>query len=328
MLRRARRGLRHRRLPVATAVVLLVAALAGVGLAIGAGRSSPVPATPTRPPPPTLAAAGDIACDPKDPRFDHGNGRARACHMRQTSDLLARGGFSAVLALGDLQYGHGGIADYQASYAPTWGRVQAITHPALGDGDYDNQHAAAYFGYFAAAAGQPDQGWYSFDLGAWHVIVLNSNCAHVGGCQPGSPQERWLKADLAAHPAKCILAVWHHPLFGSNAVRVNPTTLAFWQDLYASGADLALNGNNHFYERFAPQDPSGKPDPIRGIREFIVGTGGRDHQPLQTPLANSQARNDTTFGVLKLTLRPDGYDWAFLSGAGAGFTDTGTGTCH
>jgi len=308
--------------------VLLVAALAGVGVAVLAKSSTPVPATPTRPPVPTLVAAGDVACDPTDPHFNDGDGTATTCHMRKTSDLLASAGPSAVLTLGDVQYGHGGTADYQVSYGPTWGRVKAVTHPALGDGDYDNQGAAAYFRYFGAAAGRPDQGWYSFDLGAWHVVVLNSNCSHVGGCQRGSPQERWLKADLAAHPATCILAAWHHPLFGSNAVRVNRTTLAFWQDLYAAGAELVLNGNNHFYERFAPQSPSGRPDPGHGVREFIVGTGGRSHQRLALPLANSQVRNDATFGVLKLTLRPDGYDWAFVPEAGAAFTDAGSDTCH
>lgn len=328
MLRRARRGLRPKRLPVTTAVVLLAAALTGIGLTVLANGSSPVLTTPTRPPIPILAAAGDIACDPKDPRFNHGNGQARACHMRQTSDLLASGGASAVLALGDVQYGHGGTADYRASYAPAWGRSKAVTHPILGDGDYDNQGAAGYFRYFGAAAGPPNQGWYSFDLGAWHVIVLNSNCSHVGGCQPGSPQERWLKADLATHPARCTLAAWHLPLFGSNAVRVDDTSLAFWHDLSSAGAELVLNGNNHFYERFAPQDPSGKADPTLGIREFIVGTGGRDHQPLDVPLANSQVRNDTTFGVLELTLRPSGYDWVFTPEAGADFTDSGSGTCH
>jgi hypothetical protein len=325
---------------VVIAAVLLAASLTGIGLAALANGSGPAVTTPTHPPLPTqpgsvpttpaprLAAAGDIGCDPKDPRFANGMGTARACQMRLTGEVLESRGVSAVLALGDVQYGNGGIADYRASYAPSWGRVKAITHPVLGDGDYHNQNAAGYFRYFGAAAGAPNRGYYSFDLGSWHVIVLNSNCSRVGGCQAGSPQERWLRADLASHPAKCTLAAWHLPRFGSNAVRLDSTSLAFWRDLYAAGAELVLNGNNHFYERFGPQDPGGKADPARGVREFIVGTGGRSHQPADTPLANSQVRDDQTFGLLELTLRPGGYDWRFVPEPGFAFTDSGSGTCH
>jgi hypothetical protein len=311
-----------------TGVVLLAASLTGIGLAALANGSGSAVATPIQAPAPTLAAAGDIACDPYDPRFAQGGGDAGACQMRGTAKLLEGGGPSAVLALGDVQYGNGGIADYRASYGPSWGRLKSITHPVLGDGDYHNQNAAGYFSYFGTAAGAPNQGWYSFDLGSWHVIVLNSNCSRVGGCQAGSPQERWLRADLARHSAKCTLAAWHLPRFGSNGVRVDNTSLAFWRDLYAAGADLVLNGNNHFYERFGPQDPGGKADPARGVREFIVGTGGRSHQPLDAPLANSQVRDDRTFGFLELTLLPGGYDWRFVPEPGSTFTDSGSGTCH
>jgi acid phosphatase type 7 len=326
-------GVRYLRAWFAVATVLLAATLTGIGLAALANGSGPAVTTPTLPPGsttlgPKLAAAGDIACDPKDPRFAQGQSRAGACQMGPTGELLEGGGFSAVLALGDVQYGDGGIADYRASYAPSWGRVKAITHPVLGDGDYHNQNAAGYFRYFGAAAGPSNRGYYSFDLGSWHVIVLNTNCSRVGGCQAGSPQERWLRADLAKSSAKCTLAAWHLPRFGSNAVRVDSTSLPFWRDLYDAGAELVLNGNNHFYERFGPQDPGGKADPARGIREFIVGTGGRSHEPLDAPLANSEARDDRTFGVLELTLRPDGYDWRFVPAAGSAFTDSGSGTCH
>jgi acid phosphatase type 7 len=325
----SRQGAGYLRAWVLIPVLLLAASLTGIGLAALANGSGSAVTTPIHPPGQRLAAAGDIACDPKDPRFAQGTGKGRACQMRPTGELLTGRGISAVLALGDVQYGNGGIADYRASYAPAWGRAKAITHPVLGDGDYHNQNAAGYFGYFGAAAGPSNKGYYSFDVGSWHVIVLNTNCSRVGGCQAGSPQERWLRADLAKNQAKCTLAAWHLPRFGSNAVRVDDTSLAFWRDLYAAGAELVLNGNNHFYERFAPQDPGGKADPARGVREFIVGTGGRSHQPLDTtPMANSELRDDQTFGLLELTLRPDGYDWQFVPEPGSTFTDSGSGTCH
>jgi hypothetical protein len=326
--RGSRQGVGYLRAWVLIPVILVTASLTGIGLAALANGSGSAVTTPIHAPGALLAAAGDIACDPKDPRFAQGSGTARACQARGTAELLPGRGLRAVLALGDIQYGSGGIADYQASYAPSWGRAKAITHPVLGDGDYHNQNAAAYFRYFGAAAGASNKGYYSFDVGSWHVIVLNTNCSRVGGCQAGSPQERWLKADLAKNAAKCTLAAWHLPRFGSNAVRVDDTSLPFWRDLYAAGAELILNGNNHFYERFAPQDPGGKADPARGLREFIVGTGGRSHEPLEAPAANSEVRNDQTFGFLELTLRPDGYDWQFVAEPGSTFTDSGSGTCH
>jgi acid phosphatase type 7 len=293
-----------------------------------AARDSAPQAGPAPPASPVIAAAGDIACDPRDSRFRDGAGTAQGCHMRATAELLTQRRPDAVLTLGDIQYGVGGMADYRASYGPTWGRVKAITRPAPGDNDYDDADAASYFGYFGAAAGRPGEGWYSFDLGSWHLIALNSNCHRVGGCAAGSPQERWLKADLAAHRNRCTLAFWHHPRFGSNEAGVDKSLLAFWRDLHDAGAELVLNGHNHFYERFAPQDPAGRRDPARGIREFIVGTGGEQHHPVSPAAPNSQVRDHTSFGVLELTLRPDGYDWEFIPEAGGAFADSGSGTCH
>jgi hypothetical protein len=288
-------------------------------------QAHPAPAPATGP---VVVAAGDIACDPLDPRFRDGGGTAQGCHMRATGELLGDRRPGAVLALGDLQYGARGLADYRASYAPAWGQARAVTRPVPGDEDYDNADAAGYFGYFGAAAGRPRQGWYSFDLGGWHLVALNSNCHRVGGCAAGSPQERWLRADLAAHRTRCTLAFWHHPRFGSNDAGVDASLLAFWRDLYAAGAELVLNGHNHFYERFAPQDPAGRPDRSRGIREFIVGTGGQQHHPISAPAPNSQRRDHTSFGVLQLTLRPGGYDWEFVPETGGAFSDSGSGTCH
>jgi calcineurin-like phosphoesterase family protein len=289
-----------------------------------------LPAVAQPPPTVVVAAAGDIACDPADPSYNGGAGTATACRMKATSDLLVGGGFDAVLLLGDNQYEDGALSRYQASYDPTWGRVKGLTRPAVGNHEYGTAGAAGYFTYFGSVAGDPTRGYYSFDLGAWHLIVLNSNCAQVGGCGPGSPQEQWLAADLGAHPGRCTLAYWHHPRFSSGQHGSDPTYQTFWEDLYAAGADLVLNGHDHIYERFAPQDPAGAADPLRGVREFVVGTGGKNQTPFATVQPNSVARSSGVFGVLALTLYPTGYDWRFLSAAGGTgtFADAGTGLCH
>ena len=197
-----------------------------------------------------------------------------------------------------------------------------------GNHEYLTRAANGYFSYFGAAAGDPATGYYSFDVGAWHVVALNSNCSAVGGCASGSPQERWLRADLAAHPAACTLAYWHHPRFSSGEHGNEPAYDAFWRDLYAAGADVVLNGHDHDYERFAPQDPSGGSDLARGVREFVVGTGGKNHYRFLTLQPNSQVRDATTFGVLELTLHRTSYDWRFLPEPGKTFTDSGSAVCR
>ena len=288
----------------------------------------------TRAAPPVVAAAGDIACDPADPSYNGEAGTSTFCRMKATSDLLVGGGWDAVLLLGDNQYEDGALARYQASYDPTWGRVKALTRPAVGNHEYLTAGAAGYYGYFGAAAGDPARGWYSYDLGAWHVIVLNSNCAEIGGCGPGSPQELWLAGDLAAHPRRCTLAYWHHPRYSSGQHGSDPTYQPFWNDLYAAGADVVLNGHDHIYERFAPQDAAGNLDLVRGVREFVVGTGGKNQTPFATIRPNSEARSSGVFGVLALTLYPNGYDWRFVPAAPfpgdppPAFADAGTGLCH
>jgi hypothetical protein len=200
--------------------------------------------------------------------------------------------------------------------------------PAIGNHDYD-YGGSGYFNYFGAAAGDPTRGYYSYDLGSWHVIVLNSNCNQIGGCDIGSPQEQWLRTDLAANPAPCTVAYWHHPLFTSSN-SVDPATFMrpMWQDLYNAGVDLVLNGHAHVYERFAPQNPSGGADPTRGIREITVGTGGAELHTFWTPVANSEVRNQTTWGVLKVTLNASSYSWQFVPVAGQTFTDSGSTACH
>jgi acid phosphatase type 7 len=177
-------------------------------------------------------------------------------------------------------------------------------------------------------AGNRTKGYYSYELGSWHIVVLNSNCAKVGGCDAGSPQEQWLRQDLKAHPTKCTLAYWHHPRFSFGKYDDNEATRVLWQALDEAGAEIVLSGHDHNYQRWAPQNPDGTLDRERGIREFVVGTGGKNHYPLGSPPANVEASNDDTFGILQLTLRATSYDWQFVPEAGKTFTDTGSGTCH
>ena len=233
-----------------------------------------------------------------------------------------------VMAVGDLAYPDGSKENFTC-YDKTWGRAKSRTRPAVGNHEFHSAGGTPYFDYFGAAAGDPKTGYYSYELGTWHIIVLNSECKDVGGCDSGSPQEKWLRADLAAHPAACTLAYWHKPLFSSGSAHGNdPTVKALFQALYEANADVVVTGHDHDYERFAPQTPEGAADPARGIREFVVGTGGKNHRPFSDPKPNSELRDATAFGVLKLTLKPGAYDWQFIPEAGKTFTDSGTGACH
>ena len=239
----------------------------------------------------------------------------------------------AVFTLGDLVYDAPNLREFQSCYGPTWGKFKARTHPALGNHEYVATGAGAYFAYWGAQAGPQSKGYYSYDLGAWHIVVLNTNCsfASVGGCAVGSPQEAWLRHDLSEHANSCIIAYGHHALFSSGIFKshaVHAELKPLWEDLYAAHADLVLAGHEHTYERFAPQDPEGRSDPQHGIREIIVGTGGRSHNLLGIPTANSEVQNSETYGVLKLTLSPQGYTWEFLPEQGKIFHDSGTGICH
>ena len=234
-----------------------------------------------------------------------------------------------VLTLGDNAYEGGSAAEYAGCYNPTWGRFVGRTRPAPGNHEYETAGASGYFGYFGKAAGDPSRGYYSYDLGEWHVVSLDSNCADVGGCDAGSPQGRWLENDLANDRRRCTLAYFHHPLFSSGKYAPGiPEVKPLWEALYSAGADVVLNGHDHDYQRFAPQDPVGRADPDRGVREFVVGTGGASHYAIGGPIANAQAYNDDTFGVLKLTLGATSYDWRFVPVAGKTFTDSGTTNCH
>ncbi len=232
-----------------------------------------------------------------------------------------------VIVPGDVAYPNGSASDFARCYAPTWGRFRSRTRPAPGNHEYYTKGAAPYFAYFGSRAGTRGRGWYSYEAGTWHVVVLNSNCDFVGGCGRGSAQERWLKADLAAHPALCTVAYFHHPLFSSGPHGSDSQVKPLWQDLYAAGAEIVINGHDHDYDRFAPQTPSGVLDRAHGIREFVVGTGGGPLYPFVRRPANSETRG-LSYGVLRLTLKPGAYGWTFIPVAGGTYRDAGTGTCH
>jgi acid phosphatase type 7 len=270
------------------------------------------------PPPsddPVLVGAGDIAS-------------CSSSGDEATASLLDNIA-GTVVTLGDNVYDNGTATEYTNCYGPSWGRFLSRTKPTPGNHEYNTANAAGYYGYFGAAAGDPSKGYYSYDLGAWHIIVLNSNssCTTIS-CAAGSAQDTWLRADLAAHTNVCTLAYWHHPRFNSGAAHGNNTAVAnFWDALYQAGADVILNGHEHVYERFAPQTPAAAAN-ANGIRQFTVGTGGRSHYTIGTIQPNSEVRDGNTYGVLKLTLHATGYDWQFVPVAGASFTDSGTASCH
>jgi hypothetical protein len=276
--------------------------------------------------PVVVGAAGDIACDADEKHFNHGAGDKEGCQQRATSDLLLKMNPSAVLALGDEQYPAGAPDSFARSFEPTWGRLRSVLHAVPGNHEYLNDQARGYFDYFGASAGRPGEGWYSFDVGGWHIIGLNSNCDRVD-CAEGGKQVRWLKEDLAAHPATCTLAFWHHPLFSSGAHGGTRAVSPFWDALYSAGADLVLTGHDHHYERFGPQRPDGTLDTAHGVREFVVGTGGKSQYAIPREAPHSEAHRTDTFGVLKLTLYPSRYRWEFLSTDGS-FHDEGEASCH
>jgi hypothetical protein len=261
---------------------------------------------------PVLVGAGDIATC----------GLAGDSRTARLLDGIAGRVFSA----GDAAYPSGSRAQFRDCYGPTWGRWRLRTSPVPGNHEYRTTGAAGYFGYFGARAGERGRGWYAYNLGTWRIYSLNANCSQVG-CGPGSAQVRWLEADLAAHPRACVAAVWHQPLFSSGQHGGTAAVRTLWQVLDAAGADIVLNGHDHDYERFAPQDADGRPDPD-GMVEFVVGTGGAGLRPFATIAANSVVRDHSAHGVLKLTLGPGGYDFAFVPVPGSSFRDTGSRACR
>src|SRR3954453_15317968 len=259
---------------------------------------------------PVITAAGDICASSTD--------------CTPTSDLVLSINPTRVLTLGDNAYDSGTADEYSSEYDPNWGRFKAKTSPTTGNHEYHVAGAPGYFSYFGSLVPAP---YYSYDLGSWHLIALASSSAVDPGA--GGAEETWLKQDLAAHPNTCVLAYWHEPRWSSGTTHgSNSFWGAVWDDLYAAHADVVLNGHEHNYERFAPQSPSGAVDP-NGIREIIAGTGGASHgSPFGPPIANSEVRDDSTWGVLKMTLYPTSYAWQFVPIAGSTFTDSGSAGCH
>jgi len=277
---------------------------------------SPTPTTSTPPPSgdPVLVGAGDIA------NCGTSGDTATAALLNSIS--------GTVMAIGDTAYPDGTSSDYSNCYQPTWGAHKSRTKPATGNHEYHTSGAAGYFNYFGAAAGDPNKGYYSYDTGNWHVVALNSNCSVVS-CSTGSAQEQWLRADLAASSKPCTAAYWHHPRYTSGASHgPNTSVKPLYQALYDYNAEVIVTGHNHNYERFAPMDANGALDNTRGIRQFVAGMGGTGLGGFGTIQPNSQARNSDTWGVLKLTLHSNSYDWQFVPVAGKTYSDSGTTACH
>ena len=268
---------------------------------------------------PVILAAGDIGDCTRS--SDEATG--------QTLDTIP----GTVMPLGDNAYLNGTPDEYVNCYAPNWGRQKARTRPVAGNHDYNTPGAPGYFGYFGAAAGDPAKGYYSFMAGDWFVLVLNTGTDRPVDYQVGSAQEQWLRGELAAHNQQCTLAVWHHPRFSTTEGRdpIRPEVGPIWNALYEYGVDLVLNGHDHSYQRFAPQKPDGTRDDVFGIRQIIAGTGGGEGLyafAAIVPGSNLEVRNNDTWGVLKVTLKANGYDWRFVRSAGGTFTDSGSGNCH
>jgi acid phosphatase type 7 len=272
----------------------------------------------------TLVGAGDIATS--------GSGDEATANLLDNIP-------GTIFTTGDNAYESGTLTEFNSFYHPSWGRHKARTLPSVGNHEYNfGSDASGYFDYFGAAAGERGKGYYSYNRGDWHIIALNSMCASSASSCDETAQTTWLKNDLAANPARCTLAYFHHPLFssgvhgdtqpGGDDSHVVGWVKPLWDALYAANADVIVNGHDHSYERFAPQNPSGTADPARGVREFVVGTGGTSLRSFTSVKPNSEVRNSDTHGVLKLNLNPESYDWQFVPVAGKTFTDAGSDSCH
>jgi hypothetical protein len=340
------RGVRRRaivlRIGTVTRVLATISLVTVVGTGLlwssGSGRTGDIPQVPRPATADTAATRLDAARAATDPSTVTttaasdpvlvGAGDIAGCDTRgdtATAKLLV-GISGTVFTTGDNAYEAGTTAQYNNCYDPTWGRVFSRTRPVPGNHDYHTSGASGYFGYFGSPAGSPGKGWYAYNLGKWRIYALNSNCSSVGGCSATSAQGKWLDADLDANPHSCVLAYWHHARFSSGPHGNHKIVLAFWNILYAHHADVVVNGHDHDYERFARQNPTGDFSK-RGIREFVVGTGGRSHYEWDRIRHHSLVRNNRTYGVLKLTLHATTYDWRFVPIAGKTWSDHGTGHC-
>ncbi len=278
---------------------------------------------------PVVLAAGDIACAPSSSYFNGGLGSGGQCKQKAVSDVVLAANPTFVLPLGDTQYQDGRLTDFQKSYALSWGRFKDRTKPAPGNHEYRTSGASGYFDYYGAAAGSRTKGYYAFNIGtSWRAYAVNSNCAAVGGCGTTSAQYAWLKADLTANPGKNVLAFWHHPRYSSGEHGSSTFMDAIFDLLAVKNAELVLAGHDHNYERFAPRLASGERSDTRGLRSFVVGTGGKQLRGLGAIRTHSQVRNTTAYGALRLVLRPTSYEWKFVPAAGATFTDSGRTAVH
>lgn len=285
--------------------VLVACVTAGLTAGPGVGQTATV----------TLVGAGDIAgCSEKD--------------SSATARLLGKTP-GTVFTLGDNVQGKGASSEFKNCYDPTWGKYKKRTKPSVGNHEYYTAGAGPYYNYFKARAGKSGKGYYSYDRGSWHVVVLNSNCGKVGGCDRRSAQGRWLRKNLANNPSRCTLAYFHHPLQATGKNTPTPQVKPFWRMLHDRDADVILSGHAHRYERHAPMTPGGEPS-ANGIRQFVVGTGGASGggEVYRSQAPNLQRLRVGTPGVLKLGLRADSYTWKFVPIAGKNFTDSGTRPCH
>jgi 3',5'-cyclic AMP phosphodiesterase CpdA len=286
---------------------------------------TPVPTPAPTPNFPVIVAAGDISCDSATPQLP--------CKSKETSDLImserALHPAVVVLPLGDLQYDSGTLSEFRKNYHATWGRVNEYSHPVTGNHEYETRGAAGYFDYFASvgvAVGARNEGWYSYSVGDWRFVALNSNCGSVGGCNAGSAQYRWLQSELLQNKQKCTVAYMHHPFLSSGQNGSTPALLPLMRLLYENNVDLVLAGHDHLYERFHPITPEQVADPAKGLRLFTVGTGGRDLYTFPRVLPNSAVRDNQNFGLLRITMKEAAYDWSFVNISGI-VIDSGSGVC-
>ena len=309
---------------------LLIVALAVLGLALlvtARSGQETVSSPQAIPSPPAATATGSLAATPGSSEGEAillAVGDIGYCEANNDDHVgqLAASLPGTIALLGDIAYDDGSASDFANCFEPTWGPLRDRLRPAPGNHEYETRNASGYFDYFGAAAGPRGEGWYSYDLGAWHIISLNSECGAIeGGCEgTDSAELAWLVADLAAHPAQCALAYWHHPRYSSGLHGDNAMTAALWAALSDARADVVLEGHDHDYERIAPVD---------GIRSFVVGTGGRSlYDWPGSPGPYTEVRNNDTYGLLELTLRPADFLWRFVAAAGGSFTDSGTAACH
>jgi hypothetical protein len=310
-----------------TIAVTFAFCLAAAGLSLPAQTQPPTeppaqPQLPLPPPPPATTAAPA----PDDGVVFVGAGDIANCELlggaRATAALLDTIP-GTIFTLGDHAYPNGSAKDYKECYEPTWGRFKDRTHPVMGNHDLITAKGLPYWEYWGTRGGPEKRGYYSYELGAWHIIALNSTAP----ANEKSPQMQWLREDLATHQTACTLAYWHTPVFSSGPHGGTFEMRDVWKLLYEAGADVVLASHDHIYERFAPQDAKGKVDLARGIRQFLVGTGGSGVYLIKKIAPNSEIHDNSTYGVLKLTLKPDSYAWDFIPIGGQKFRDSGTGTC-